>query len=144
MASHIEHDAANQVKKGGYCLIKDHPCKVIETNWSKPGKHGAGKIQMIGIDIFTGKKVETSSPSTHNVEIPVVKRRDVQLLDIGEEGYLSVLDGEDSHEKLKLPEHPEGLADKIREAFEEGSDVDLVVTSAMGNEQVSDLRVHKN
>src|SRR3989338_8639072 len=91
----VEHHAANDVKKGGYCIIKDHPCKVQETNWSKPGKHGAGKIQIIGIDIFSGKKVEMSSPSTHNVEIPVVTRRDVQLLDITEEGYLSVLDGED-------------------------------------------------
>mmetsp|Transcript_4154 Transcript_4154/g.6258 ORF Transcript_4154/g.6258 Transcript_4154/m.6258 type:complete len:149 (+) Transcript_4154:294-740(+) len=138
----VEYSEANGIKKGGYCLIKDKPCKVVELHWSKPGKHGAGKIRMVGIDMFTGKKYESAGPSTHQVEVPIVNRQEVQLLDITPEGYACVLDGDDTRE-LKLPAYPEELADKIKEAFEDGKDVDLSVVSSMGIEQVTDFKIQK-
>ena len=35
---------------------------------------------MIAIDIFTGKKLEELCPSTHNMDVPVVKRNEYQLV----------------------------------------------------------------
>ena len=41
-------------------MLKSHPCKIIEFSTAKTGKHGSSKALIVGIDIFTGKKVEES------------------------------------------------------------------------------------
>jgi len=38
-------------------MIKGHPCKVVDVSHAKPGKHGAAKANIVGIDLFSNKKV---------------------------------------------------------------------------------------
>ena len=64
----------SSIRKGGHVVIKEHPCKVVETSTSKTGKHGHAKVHMVGIDIFTNKKYEEICPSTHNMMVPNVTR----------------------------------------------------------------------
>merc|ERR1712224_229681 len=70
----IRYATGGDVKKGGYCMLKNQPCKVVDYSTSKAGKHGAAKAHIVGIDIFTAKKVEESTGTGAQVEIPDVKK----------------------------------------------------------------------
>ena len=49
--------SAGSIQKNSYMMIKGCPCKVVDVSHAKPGKHGAAKANIVGIDIFTGNKV---------------------------------------------------------------------------------------
>lgn len=75
-ASMCYPEAGGSLKKGAYAMLKDHPCKITEVSTSKAGKHGHAKASVVGIDIFTNKKYEDAFPTSHNVDVPFVKKRE--------------------------------------------------------------------
>jgi len=103
---------------------------------SKTGKHGHAKVHMVGIGIFDGKKHEDICPSTHNMNVPNVSRKEYQLVDINDEGYLSImLESGDTRDDLKPDD--EELAKKIQEGWDKDEgDIFVTVLSAMGKEKV--------
>merc|ERR1711974_487250 len=129
----------SSIKKGGYVVIKEKPCKVVETSTSKTGKHGHAKVHMVGIDIFTGKKCEEICPSTHNLMVPNVARTEYLLIDISDDGFLSLFmpDGS-TKEDLKLPSGD--LGEKIQAAFDEGKELMICVLAAMGMEEAKSFK----
>jgi len=125
------------LRKSEHVIIKGRPCKIVEMSTSKTGKHGHAKVHMVAIDIFTGKKYEDICPSTHNMDVPFIKRKDYQIMSINDDGYVSLLDMDSCDEKndLKLPEGEMGA--QIRDAFEKDESGILVsVTSAIGEEMI--------
>ena len=128
---------AGQIRKGGYIVIKNRPCKVVSVSTSKTGKHGHAKCNFVATDIFTGKKLEDIVPSTHGTTVPNVFRSEYTLLDITDEDYLSLMDeGGETREDLKMPERPDELVKSIREGFDAGDSLILAVVKAMGEEHV--------
>lgn len=95
---------AGNLKKGGYAMLNGFPCKIMEITTSKTGKHGHAKANITGIDVFTSKKHEDSCPTSHNIDVPNVVRTEYNLIDIADDGFLSLMNEDGStKEDLKLP-----------------------------------------
>jgi translation initiation factor 5A len=73
---------AKELREGKYVLIDDIPCKVVEIESSKPGKHGAAKMRITGIGIFEGQKKTLLSPGDADVECPIIERKNVMILSV--------------------------------------------------------------
>merc|ERR1712113_329745 len=80
------------LRKNEFVMIKGKACKIVDMSTSKTGKHGHAKVHMVALDIFDGRKYEDICPSTHNMECPIVKRTEYQLIDIDDEGFCSLMD----------------------------------------------------
>jgi translation initiation factor 5A len=127
------------LRKNGFVVIKNRPCKIVDMSTSKTGKHGHAKVHLVALDIFTGKKLEDLCPSTHNMDVPVVKRSEYTLvsrafrhgiaiaprytnalsqIDISDDGYLSLMTADgDTKDDVKMPEGDLGA--KITKLFKE-------------------------
>lgn len=132
---------AGAIKKNGHVMLKDHPCKVVDYSTSKTGKHGHAKAHIVGLDIFTGKKYEDICPTSHNMDVPIVKRIELQLIDITEDGFVSLLfENGETKDDLSLPKDTEGnyddVAKQIRTMFDSGKSVLVTVLSACGQEKI--------
>jgi len=142
-ASQVYPAQCSSLRKNGFCVMKNRPCKIVEMSTSKTGKHGHAKVHLVGIDIFSGKKYEEICPSTHNMDVPVVKRADFPLVDISADGFLSLMmDSGELREDIKLPDGDMGS--DISGRFEQGEDMLLTVLKAMGEECVVAIKQNTN
>ena len=140
-SSHTIPCQAGSIKKGGHMMIKDKPCKVVDISTSKTGKHGHAKANITGIDIFTGKKYEDSCPTSHNVEVPVISRNEYQVLNVTDDGQVSLLlDSGETKDDLDLPKDTEGneeeVSKTVRQLFDDGKSILVTVVGACGVEKI--------
>jgi len=127
-------------RKGTFVVIKGQPCKVVETSTSKTGKHGHAKIHFIALNIFNGRKLEMIEASSHNVECPVIKRSELQVMGISDDLYLQLLleDG-GTKEDIKMEEGE--LLEKMRKGLADGKTVVASILAAMGEEKAVDCQI---
>jgi len=131
-ASETFPQQCSALRKNGHVVIKGRPCKIVEMSTSKTGKHGHAKVHLIGIDIFTGKKHEDICPSTHNMLVPNVTRKDYQLCNIAD-GYLEMMDDAgDMKSDLKVPDNDIGK--EMQQKYDDGDQLLITVLNAMGEE----------
>jgi len=127
------------LRKNGYVMIKGRPCKIVEMSTSKTGKHGHAKVHMVALDIFTGKKLEDICPSTHNMNVPNVTRKDYQMMSI-DDGFASLLDDDgDTKDDLKIPDDDVGK--EVTQKFDDGEQFSVTVLSACGEERIVGTKV---
>ncbi len=81
------------LKIGQYLIIDGEPCRIVEFEKSKPGKHGSAKARIVGISAFTSVKKNLISPVDGKVEVPLIDKRTGQVLSISG-NLLQVMDME--------------------------------------------------
>ncbi len=70
------------LSKGKYVLVDEHPCRVVSMDKSKPGKHGAAKVNVVAISLLDGSKHSLMKPSDADIEIPIVERKRAQVISV--------------------------------------------------------------
>ncbi|MEM0372814.1 MAG: translation initiation factor IF-5A [archaeon] len=68
------------LKEGKLVVIDGEPCKITSIQKSKPGKHGAAKMRVEGVSLFTGNKKTLLHNVDASVEVPVLVRRHAQVV----------------------------------------------------------------
>lgn len=105
----------SHVNKGSHILIDDkYPCKIVEVHISKPGKHGAAKKQVVGIDMLTDKKHTQILKHSSIILAPEINRVMAQLNCI-DDGYMDLLDVNNQQMNLKLENND--ISDEITELY---------------------------
>ena len=70
------------VKEGQYILLDNEPCKIVEYEKSKPGKHGSAKARIIAIGLFDGVKRSMVSPVDGRIEVPMIEKKSAQVISL--------------------------------------------------------------
>ena len=68
------------IKVGAYMMIDGEPCKIVEYDKSKPGKHGSAKARVVGIGLFDDVKRSHVSPVSANIEVPMLEKKTGQVI----------------------------------------------------------------
>src|SRR5574339_7037 len=100
------------LKVGSYIIIDNEPCRIVSYDHSKPGKHGSAKARVLAIGVFDGSKHSMVSPVSANVEVPLIDKRNGQIVSITGSS-LQIMDLE-TFEVFETSSVEEDIRDKIR------------------------------
>merc|ERR1712192_106637 len=114
------------LKKGGFCMIRDQPCKITEmTQKPKATSKGNDRIHLVGLHMATGKKYEDTLLATLQIEQILVSRETYDVLNL-----------EKSDNPLE--KYSPACTDLVTR-FEAGEDVKVVVLGALGQETIVEV-----
>lgn len=87
------------------------------------------KVNLVAIDIFTGKKYTDICPSTHNMQVPIVTKTEMMVVDVvAARDYISLMEDNGSlRSDLRLPEGD--LATDIRTKYDGLRDDQMLMVS---------------
>ena len=96
--------SVGSLQKGNYIIIDNVACKVTDTQTSRPGKHGHAKVRLTAVGLLDSKKRIIVMPGHDSVDVPIIGKRNAQVLSI-HENIANVMDTE-TYETfdLKIPE----------------------------------------
>lgn len=144
MANKVEPVRAGEVKRGDTILLKGNPCKINNMTVHKSGKHGVAKVHFFGADIFTGKKYDDLSSSSHDVDKPVTTQEKYQVTYIDEDNYLHLMsETGDTRTDFQLPEGDDEEKDKLLDVFTGDKIVWVTILTTMDQEKISGVQVEK-
>ena len=100
------------LKKGDTLIIDGAPCKITSMQTSRPGKHGHAKVNLMAVGLIDGKKRNTVMPGHDKVEVPIVEKKNAQVLSISG-NQANVMDSE-TYETFDM-EIPDELKGEVTE-----------------------------
>lgn len=68
------------LRVGGYVIVDNEPCRVVNLTKSKPGKHGSAKARVTAIGVFDETKRTFVKPVDAQIEVPMIDKKGGQVL----------------------------------------------------------------
>jgi len=121
---------ARELKVGRFVVIDNVPCRIVNIEISKPGKHGSAKMRVTAISLFDEQKKTLLVPTDATVEIPIVKKRTVQVLSI--EGDIAHVMDKDTYETFDI-----AISSDLKNEVVEGKEIEVI--ESMGRRAITRL-----
>lgn len=104
---------ATEMRVGGYVLFDGVAHQAKKLDVSKTGKHGHAKVRYEAVNAFTGKKKVGVIPGHDKIEVPMIDKRNAQVLSVAG-NVASVMDNENFENfDLDIPEKIEGVVEGV-------------------------------
>lgn len=99
-----KQESVGSLQKGSYIVIDGVACRVVDTQTSRPGKHGHAKVRLQAVGLLDDKKRDIVMPGHDKVEVPIIDKRTAQVLSISGD-TANIMDSE-TYETfdLKIPD----------------------------------------
>jgi translation initiation factor 5A len=102
-----EQKEVRDLQEGNYVMMEDAACQINAYSTAKPGKHGSAKARIEARGVFDGKKRSLSQPVDQKIYVPIVDRKQGQIVSKESETVAQVMDL-DTYETVTM-EIPEDL-----------------------------------
>src|SRR6056297_3228531 len=87
-----EQTEVRELQEGNYLIMDDAPCQITAYSTAKPGKHGSAKARIEGRGVFDDKKRSLSQPVDAKIWVPIIERKQGQVVNVEGGGVAQVMD----------------------------------------------------
>jgi translation initiation factor 5A len=100
----IKQESIASLQKGSYIVIEGVACRVVDTQTSRPGKHGHAKVRLTAVGLVDEKKKVIVMPGHDSVDIPIIGKKNAQVLSV--QGNMANIMDSETYETfdLKIPD----------------------------------------
>ncbi|UPV74853.1 translation initiation factor IF-5A [Halorussus limi] len=87
-----EQKEVRDLQEGNYVMIDDAACEINAYSTAKPGKHGSAKARIEAEGVFDGKKRSLSQPVDAKIWVPIINRKQGQVVSVESDDVAQVMD----------------------------------------------------
>jgi len=87
-----EQKEVRDLQEGNYVMIDEAACVINSYSTAKPGKHGSAKARIEAEGVFDGKKRSLSQPVDAKIWVPIVERKQGQVVSVESADIAQVMD----------------------------------------------------
>ncbi|WP_115865238.1 translation initiation factor IF-5A [Halorussus litoreus] len=102
-----EQKEVRDLQEGNYVMIDDAACEINSYSTAKPGKHGSAKARIEAEGVFDGKKRSLSQPVDAKIWVPIIERKQGQVVSVESDDVSQVMDLE-TYETITI-KTPDGV-----------------------------------